>query len=216
MYNLVLFDLDGTLTDSKEGIINCVKFALESFGISENDEKILNSFIGPPLYDSFRREYGFSHSDALLAVKKYRERFEKTGIFENTIYDDTVTALTMLKNGGKKLALATSKPYVYAERILKNFKIFDFFDYRAGAEDDGTKGYKDEVIQKVLSLAHPCDLTKTVLIGDRENDILGAKKCNISSIGLRCGYANENELENAGADFIFNNLEEAANFILNN
>ena len=119
MYNLVLFDLDGTLTDSKEGIINCVKYALESFGISENDEKILNSFIGPPLYDSFRREYGFSHSDALLAVKKYRERFGKTGIFENTIYDDTVTALTMLKNGGKKLALATSKPYVYAERILK-------------------------------------------------------------------------------------------------
>ena len=216
MFDLILFDLDGTLTDSKEGIFNCVKFALQSFGITENDEKRLNSFIGPPLYDSFRREYGFSHDDTLLALKKYRERFEKTGIFENTIYDDVVDALTTLKNHGKKLALATSKPYVYAERILKYFNIFDFFDYRAGAEPDGTNGYKDEVIQKVLDLASPCDLSQTVLIGDRENDILGAKKCGIASIGLRCGYANENELENAGADFIFDNLEEAAKFILNN
>lgn len=214
MFNLILFDLDGTLTDSKVGIINCVKYALESFGIIENDEKRLNSFIGPPLYDSFRREYGFSHEEALLALKKYRERFEKIGIFENTIYDDTVKALTILKNSGKKLALATSKPYVYAERILKYFNIFDFFDYTAGADPDGSNGYKDEVIRKVLNLAAPSDLSKTVLIGDRENDILGAKKCGISSIGIRCGYANENELENAGANYIFENLEGAANFIL--
>lgn len=214
MYNFILFDLDGTLTDSKEGIVNCVKYALESFGINETDEKKLNSFIGPPLYDSFRREYGFSDGDALLALKKYRERFEEKGIFENTIYDDAVKALTMLKNGGKRLALATSKPYVYAERILKYFKISDFFNYAAGAEPDGSRGYKDEVIQKVLRLASPCDLSKTVMIGDRENDILGAKKCGIASIGLRCGYANENELENAGADFIFKNLEDAVNFIL--
>lgn len=214
MFNLILLDLDGTLTDSKDGIINCVKFALKSFGITENDEKTLYKFIGPPLYDSFREIYGFSHNDANLALKKYRERFSDIGIFENAIYPNTEKALSLLKNSGKKLALATSKPYVYAERILKHFEIFDFFDYATGAELDGSRGYKDEVIREVLRLASPSDLAKTVMIGDRENDILGAKKCGISSIGLRCGYAAENELEKAGADFIFNDLEDAANFII--
>ncbi len=214
MFKLILFDLDGTLTDSKEGIINCVKYALESFGIKENDEKKLFKFIGPPLYDSFRGIYGFSHDDAVCAVEKYRERFTNTGIYENTVYSDTAEALELLKSHGKTLALATSKPYVYAERILKNFKIFDYFDYASGAEPDGSKGYKDEVISKVLDSASAFSLSETVIIGDRENDVLGAKKCGISSIGLRRGYAEKNELETAGADYIFDNLLDAADFIL--
>lgn len=213
MYNLILFDLDGTLTDSKEGIINCVKYALENFGITENDEKKLFKFIGPPLYDSFRKVYGFSHIDANLAVKKYRERFTDIGIFENTIYADTVPCLKTLKNSGKKLALATSKPIVFAKRIIEHFEIGDFFDYAVGAELDGTFGYKDEVISEVLRIATPSNLSQTVMIGDRENDILGAKKCGIFSIGLRRGYADTKELENAGADFICDNLEDAAKFI---
>ena len=215
MYNLILLDLDGTLTDSKEGIINSVKYALESFGITENDEKILFKFIGPPLYDSFRKIYDLSHSDAVFAVEKYRERFTDIGIFENEIYSDTVFALNLLKNCGKSIALATSKPYVFAERILKHFNIFDYFDYKAGAELDGSRGYKDEVIKEILGLAGSYSLKETVMIGDRENDISGAKKCGISSIGLRRGYAEKNELENAGADFIFEDLKDAASFIVN-
>lgn len=215
MFELILFDLDGTLTDPKEGITNCVRYALESFGIIEEDEKTLLKFIGPPLYDSFRGLYGFSESDAISAVNKYRERFQKVGIFENNIFADTKKTLFRLKKAGKKVALATSKPYVYAKRILEYFEIQKYFDYAVGAELDGSRGYKDEVIREVLRLAKEDNLSKVVMIGDRENDIFGAKKCGIASIGLNCGYAEENELQKAGADFIFNNLTEAADFLLN-
>lgn len=214
MYKLIIFDLDGTLTDSKEGIINCVKYALESFGITENDEKKLYKFIGPPLYDSFMGIYGFSHIDAVTAVEKYRERYTDIGILENSIYPDAVKSLELLKRHNKTLALATSKPLVFAKRIIAHFGISDFLNYVVGAELDGSFGYKDEVIQAVLRLAKGINLSETVMIGDRENDITGAKKCGISSIGLRSGYAAKNELENAGADFIFENLSEAAKFIL--
>ena len=216
MFELILFDLDGTLTDPKEGITNCVKYALESFCIIEKDESTLLKFIGPPLYDSFRAIYGFSHEDALLAVEKYRERFSTVGIYENGIFPDTKETLSELKNVGKRLALATSKPFVYAERILKHFDIYDYFDYRVGAELDGKRGYKHEVISEVLRLANLHNLSLAVMVGDRKNDIEGAKKCNIASVGLRCGYAEEDELENAGADFIFNNLYGFKEFILAN
>lgn len=215
MFELILFDLDGTLTDPKEGITNCVKYALEYFGIFEEDEDKLLKFIGPPLYDSFRGLYGFSENDAKLAVSKYRERFQNVGIFENRIFPDAENTLARLKQAGKQVALATSKPYVYAKRILEHFKISDYFDYTVGAELDGKRGYKDEVIRDVLRIAKREDLSKVIMVGDRENDILGAKKCGIASIGLRCGYAEKNELENAGADFIFNNLTECADFLLN-
>lgn len=215
MFELILFDLDGTLTDPKEGITNCVKYALKSFGVTENDENELLKFIGPPLYDSFRNLYGFSEKDANFAVEKYRERFSDIGIFENRIFPDTKNTLKRLKNAGKKISLATSKPYVFAERILKHFEIFNLFDYRVGAELDGRRGYKDEVIREVLRLAAPYVLSEVIMVGDRKNDILGAKKCGIKSIGLRCGYAEPDELENAGADYIFDNLKDMADFILN-
>ena len=215
MFELILFDLDGTLTDPKDGITNCVKYALESFGIVEKDEKTLLKFIGPPLYDSFRSLYGLSESNAVSAVNKYRERFQKIGIFENSIFKDTKNTLSRLKKADKKIALATSKPYVYAKRILEHFEIQNYFDYAVGAELDGSRGYKDEVIKEVLRLAQEDDLSKVVMVGDRDNDVLGAKKCGIASIGLRCGYAEEGELQKAGADFIFNNLTEAVDFLLN-
>ena len=216
MFELILFDLDGTLTDSKEGITNCVRYALESFGITETDEQKLIKFIGPPLYDSFRALYGFSHNDAVFAVEKYRERFSVKGIYENRVYDGTENALSELKGVGKRLALATSKPYAYAERILKHFNIFDYFDYAVGAELDGKRGYKDEVISEVLSIAGAKDLSRIIMVGDRENDILGAKKCGIASAGLRCGFAEPGELEKAGADFVFDDIIGFKDFILEN
>lgn len=216
MFELILFDLDGTLTDSGEGITNCVSYALESFGITENDEKKLKKFIGPPLYDSFRALYGFSHSDALSAVEKYRERFSVKGIYENRLYDGTEAALSELKSAGKRLALATSKPYAYAERILKHFNIYDYFDYAVGAELDGRRGYKDEVIREVLGAADAKDLSLVIMVGDRDSDIIGAKKCGISSAGLRCGFAEPGELEKAGADYIFDDLTGFKDFLLEN
>jgi len=214
MFDLLLFDLDGTLTDPKDGITNSVKYALEDFGIYETDENKLLRFIGPPLYDSFREIYGFSHEDAQKAVAKYRERFSTIGLFENKLLDGVVISLDRLKNSGKKLALATAKPYIFAKRIIDKFDISKYFDYEVGAELDGTRGYKDEVIKEVLKQAKQKDLSKVVMIGDRNHDILGAKKCKIASIGIRCGYAEKDELEDAGADYIFDNIEELTDFLL--
>lgn len=215
MFDLILFDLDGTLTDPKEGITNCVKYALKHFGIEENDEATLLSFIGPPLYDSFRELYGFSHDDANLAVEKYRERFSVTGIFENSVLEGAAEILKALKDAGKTTALATSKPLVFAQRIVEKYGLSENLDYIVGADLKGGINYKDEVINEVLRLAKPDNLSKVVIIGDRKHDILGAKKCGISSIGVRCGYAEENELEDSGADFIFENLPEVQDFLLN-
>ncbi len=214
MFNLLLFDLDGTLTDPKEGITNCVKYALESYGIKETDESVLLRFIGPPLYDSFRKYYNFSHDDANKAVEKYRERFSTIGLFENTIFDDTVKTLTELKKAGKTLALATSKPYVFTKRILDKFDIAKYFDIAVGSELDGTRAYKFEIIEEVLKRSKITDISRAIMIGDRKDDISGAKKNSIASIGIRCGYAENNELEEAGADYIFDNLTEIKNFLL--
>lgn len=214
MFDFVLFDLDGTLTDPKEGITNCVKYALESFGITEEDEAVLLRFIGPPLIDSFTGIYGMSKTDAEKAVEKYRERFSKTGLFENALLGGAEEILCNLKKKGIKTALATSKPYVYAKRIIENYGIDKYFDCAVGSELDGTRNYKDEVIAEVLKRIKPANLSKVVMIGDRKHDIIGSKKCGIASIGLRCGYAEPGELEAAGADYIFNNIFELQNFLL--
>ena len=214
MFDFILFDLDGTLTDSKEGIINCVRYALESFDIHEDDMAVLLRFIGPPLADMFKEAYGFSDEQALAAVAKYRERYSAVGLFENALIDGAKELLSTLHESGKKLALATSKPFVFAERIIKEFDIDRYFDYAVGAELDGTLGRKDEVIHEVLRRAKITDLSKAVMVGDRKHDILGAKKCGIASIGVRCGYAEKNELEQAGADYICKNLADLKEFLL--
>lgn len=212
MFDVILFDLDGTLTDSKEGIINCVKYALKPYGIEENDMSVLLRFIGPPLYDMFAETYGFSHERANEAVAKYRERFSDVGLFENALIDGAAELLEYLRKKGKTLVLATSKPIVFAERIIENFGIAKYFDYAVGAELDGTLGHKEDVIREALKRAGATDLSRAVIIGDRNYDILGAKKCGISSIGVRCGYAENGELEDAGADYIFDNLAEVKDF----
>ena len=216
MYNLILFDLDGTLTDPKEGITNCVKYALGHFGIEEHNEKKLLKFIGPPLIDSFKDFYGFSEDDAHLAIKKYRERFSTIGILENSVMDGAVELLSYLKNSGKKIALATSKPILFAERITEKYGLSEYFDYQVGAEMDGTRNYKNEVISYILELSGEKNLSSVIMVGDRKQDILGAKKCNIASIGVKCGYAEESELEEAGADFIFDDLKKTLEFFKNN
>lgn len=215
MFDVILFDLDGTLTDPKEGITNCVKYALRHFNIEENDDATLLEFIGPPLYDSFRGIYGFSHEDANLCVEKYRERYSVTGLFENAVLDGATEILKELKKAGKTTALATSKPLVFAERIVEKYRLSEYLDYVVGADLKGGINYKDEVISEVLRQTKTNDLSKVVIVGDRKHDILGAKKCGIASIGVKCGYAEENELEDAGADFIFENLHEVKDFLLN-
>ena len=192
MYNAILFDLDGTLTDPKEGITKCVQYALMKSGIEEADLDKLMCFIGPPLVDGFMEYYGMTRDAALKAVEYYRERFPEKGIFENNLIEGVPEMLAGLKAQGKIIALATSKPYVYAEMILKHFDLAKYFDIVVGAEFDGTRNAKKDVITEVLK--NLPENSTPVMVGDRMYDVEGAKACMVPCIGVRFGYAEENEL----------------------
>lgn len=150
MYEVVLFDLDGTLTDPGEGITNSVAYALKKYGIRVSDRTELFRFIGPPLHESFEVYYGFSEEQAKEAVEYYREYYRDTGIFENVVYPGIEDTLKILKDSGRKLAVATSKPGQFAKEILRHFHLEGYFEFVAGSNMDGTRTKKDEVISYAL------------------------------------------------------------------
>lgn len=214
MKDIILFDLDGTLTDPKEGITKCIQYALAHFGIEVKDLNQLMCFIGPPLIDSFQMFYGFSKEKAEEAVKKYRERFKDIGIFENGIYDGVLELLSECKKAGKTICLATSKPEEFAVRILEKYKMAEYFDEAVGSTMDGSINAKSEVINEAfrrLGIDGNEKKASTIMVGDRKHDIIGAKQCGIESIGVRFGYAEAGELEEAGADYIVDTVEELKN-----
>ena len=210
MKKILLFDLDGTLTDPKEGITKCVQYALSHFDIEVNDLSELLCFIGPPLVDSFQNFYEMNKEDALIAVEKYRERFKDIGIFENGVYDGIINMLHVCKKMGYIIGLATSKPEEFAVRILERYGLADFFDEITGSTMDGSRNNKTDVIKEAFRRMNICDADKenVLMIGDREHDIIGAKNCGIQSVGVYFGYADEGELEAAGADYIVNTVDE--------
>lgn len=203
-YRVILFDLDGTVTDSGPGIMNSVQYALAKFGIMNPDRAVLRRFVGPPLTDSFERFYGLSPAEAVKAVDYYREYYQAGGIFENEVYEGVRELLQGLKKSGCKVYLATSKPQVFGEQILEHFEIKDYFDGVVGSFLDGTRVNKSEVVTEALRLAGITQETRNeaVMIGDREYDIHGAHKLGISAIGVLYGYGSREELEKAGADWI--------------
>ncbi len=198
MYKTVLFDLDGTLTDPGLGITNSVAYALKKYGIEVRDREKLYSFIGPPLKDSFKKYYGFSDEKAMEAIMYYREYFSDKGIFENEVYDGIKELLRRVKESGRKIVLATSKPEKFALRILEHFELTEFFDVVAGASMDEKRNKKGDVIKYALEKGclTPED---AVMIGDREHDVLGAQENGIDTIGVLYGYGSRDELEKAGA-----------------
>ncbi|MBQ7108886.1 MAG: HAD hydrolase-like protein [Clostridia bacterium] len=212
-YKYLLFDLDGTLTNPYEGITRSFQYALNAYGIEE-EQSNLTFVIGPPLTDVFRDVYGFSEEKALEALAKYRERFNEVGWRENEILPGIPELLSKLKASGKILCLATSKPEVYALKIIELFDIAKYFDIAVGAELDGSVCEKHQVINKVLfKLGNP-PLEEVLMIGDRKHDIIGAKQCSIASLGVKTGFAKENELENAGADYIADTVEDLEKLLL--
>ncbi|MBQ3099527.1 MAG: HAD family hydrolase [Clostridia bacterium] len=213
MIKYIFFDLDGTLTDPFEGITRCVEYALNHYGITVGDRRTLAPFIGPPLADSFIKYYGFTREKAFEAIDVYRERFRDIGLFENEMYDGVPEMLDGLKNAGAKIVLATSKPRVFAERILKHFGLTEYFDLIDGSELDGTRVNKDEVIAHALE-ALKCKKNEGVMIGDRLHDIDGAKKNGLDSIGVLWGYGSEDELIGAGADSIAESIDDLTRMLL--
>lgn len=207
-YDYFLFDLDGTISDPGIGITNSVMYALEKFDIKVADRSELFVFIGPPLKYSFMTYYGFNEEQALEAIKYYREYFRDKGIFENELYPNIVDYLKRMRNAGKSLVLATSKPEEFAVRILKHFNIDKYFNYVCGATMDETRNTKDAVVAYALQIADIADKSKVVMIGDREHDIFGAKENGLDSVGVLYGYGTRTELESAGADYIISDIAE--------
>lgn len=201
----ILFDLDGTLTDPAVGITRAVAYALRRYGIEVRELRELYPFIGPPLSDSFERYYGFSHEQAAEAIEVYREYFRDTGIFENTVYPGVPEMLESLR--GRTLAVASSKPEVFVRRILAHFGLERYFAEAVGSELDGRRVRKDEVIAEALARCR-AEPQSTVMVGDREHDVLGAARRGLPCVGVTYGYGSRAELERAGASALADSPEE--------
>ena len=214
MYDIVLFDLDGTLIDSGLGITNSVAYSLEKYGIVVSDKTELYKFIGPPLHESLQRYYDFSEEKAKEAVEVYREYYRKKGIFENQVYEGIEDLLKRLNAAERTLLVATSKPEVFARQILQHLGLADYFSGIFGANLDGSRTKKDEVISYALAAQNVTDFSRAVMVGDREYDIFGAKKVGIDGIGVLFGYGGYEELHSAGADAIAKDTEEVFSFIM--
>lgn len=214
MFQYCLFDLDGTLTDPKEGITKSVQYALKHFGIEEEDLSRLEPFIGPPLIDSFMEFYGFDEAKAREAVDVYRERFAPIGVLENSLIPGTQQMLSHAKKKGIHMAVASSKPLCFVRQILEHFNIDQYFEVVIGSELDGSGCAKEEVVEKALARLGVSAMDKEerhlccAMIGDRKFDIQGAKAHALTGIGVSFGYAAEGELEEAGAEYIVDNMAE--------
>lgn len=201
-FKYILFDLDGTLTDSAEGITKAVQYALKHFGIDVPNITDLNKFIGPPLKDSYKRFYGFDDDKAQDGLMKFREYYEDKGLFENRVYDGIEEVLKTLKENDKTLIVATSKPEVHAQKILEHFDLAKYFDFIGGADLAETRVKKGDVVRYALQEAGVEDISKAVMIGDREHDIIGGKENNLKTIGVLYGFGDVIELTQARADYI--------------
>lgn len=205
----IFFDLDGTITDPKEGITKAAEYALLKFGIKIADRNLLLPFIGPPLRDSFSRYYGFNHEEANEAVKYYREYYTKFGgLYDCYIYPGMVETLKKFNSRGKKLVMATAKPEDFAVLLMQHFGIDDLFYSICGASLDESRTKKDEVIKYALDRNNITDMSEVVMVGDRNYDILGAKMFSIETVGVLYGYGSLDEFKEAGADIICEKPED--------
>ncbi|MBW6464038.1 MAG: HAD family hydrolase [Firmicutes bacterium] len=213
IYKYILFDLDGTLTDSAEGVTRSVSYALSKYGIKTNPAD-LKTFIGPPLQLSFRQVYGFSEEKAREAVEYYRDYYREKGIFENRLYPGIKDMLKRLSEKDIKLFVATSKPTLFAKKILDYYEVGRYFELIIGSNLDGTRVDKTEVIQAVFEKAEIPDKNLAVMVGDREHDLIGAQKHNLDSIAVSYGYGTLEELKAANPTAIAHSVEELSSKLL--
>lgn len=208
MYDIVLFDLDGTLTDPKMGITQSVQYALAKYNIHESDLDKLEPFIGPPLHDSFKKFYQFTDAEATQAIAYYREYFSVKGMYENKVYPGIPELLRELCAQGKQLIVATSKPTVFSEEILRHFHLLEAFSFIVGSNLDGTRVAKTEVIECVLNQLTCGQKKQIVMVGDRMHDIVGAQNTGLDSIAVTYGYGSVAELEAARPTYLVQSVAE--------
>lgn len=211
----ILWDLDGTIINSEEGITKCVQYALRAKGIDEPDLKKLLCFIGPPLEPVFRERYGMSEEEAWESVIKYRERFDVKGIFECCLYDGVKETIIRLKEKGYVQALASSKPEPACRRILEHFGLLSYFDEVVGSTLDGSISTKEQVLEELGRRFSDRGIAKAdmCLIGDTKYDAVGARAFGIRCIGVEYGFGTREELLAAGAEAVFERIQEVERYI---
>ncbi|MCI9082674.1 MAG: HAD hydrolase-like protein [Lachnospiraceae bacterium] len=211
--SIILFDLDGTLVNTGEGVTKSVSYALEQFGIQETDQKKLERFIGPPLMESFPREYGFSLEKSSDAVTFFRQRYESVGVYECELYPGVEQTLQRLRALGCRLAIASSKREELCHVVLNYLNVNQYFDLIGGARDAGTST-KIQVLEDVVERFALKDRSQAVLIGDTKYDALGAKEAGIDCIGITYGFEQDfDEMRKAGVLGMFDSLPEVVDFL---
>ena len=206
----IFFDLDGTLTDSGEGIINCATLALEYFGLPVPSREEMRVFVGPPLDQTFIK-FGIPADKTDEAIKVFRSRYTTVGKFENFPYPGIRETLQQLKQQGHRLFVATSKPEILANEVLHHFELDGFFEQIAGATLDGSRSHKADVITYLLGMTG--DVGQTLMVGDTAFDVIGAAAHGISTIGVSWGYGTVEDMEKAGAVAIAHSMEELVELI---
>lgn len=214
----IFFDLDGTLTDSQEGILTSLKKGLESVGISKTDDE-LRVFIGPPLYEIYRKGFHLSNEDTEKAIREFRNYYSTKGLFENRLYDGIKDVLERAKSAGKRLVVATSKPEDFAIRILEHFEVAEYFDFICGSSMDESRTDKAEVIRYALkrcgfSVSGTAYSREVLMVGDRYTDVKGAADFGIKTCYVLFGYGNKEEAEKSGAEYVVGTVKELGDFLV--
>lgn len=213
MYKVILFDLDGTLTESGEGITKSVQYALEKLGQPEPDLKKLEVFVGPPLLQQFMKYAGLDEETAVKAVEYYRERYTDIGIFENEVYPGVEDMLEKLRGKGYILAVASSKPERFVKKVLDHFDLTKYFHEIVGSEMNGGRTSKADVIEEALDRLHMADhRDQVVMVGDKKHDVFGARKAGLKCLAVSYGYGSEEELKNANPLKIVDSAQEVLDF----
>lgn len=211
-YSHILFDLDGTLTDPREGIINSIQYALKHYGINRKNHELLH-FIGPPLHKSFQEIFE-TEEKAFEAVAVYREYFAKKGLFENILYKGIPELLESLNKEKKTLFVATSKPTIFAEQILHHFNIHHHFKGVIGSNLDGTRTEKKDVINEILNQLSEINTKDFLMVGDRKYDIIGAKHFGIDTVSVTYGYGSLEELKNEKPTYIVHDVSALTKLLI--
>ncbi len=212
-YKTIAFDLDGTLTDPESGLTSGFAYALSKIGIDYGDKKSLKRFIGPPLKAEFIAVYGMTDEVAEETVRLFREYFSVYGWWDNKLYAGVSKMLETLRGRGKKIILATSKPEIFAKKILRLFNIEKYFDFIGGATLDHTRVEKSQVLEYSLR-ASSAEKEDSILVGDRKFDAEGAHAVGIDSLGVLYGYGTREEIENCGFTYIANTVERVCEILI--
>ncbi len=213
-YKIIIFDLDGTIADSKPGITKSVQYALAKLNIVENDLDKLEIFVGPPLKESFMKYYNMDEDTSIKAYMYYREYYTDKGIFENELYKGVLDMLKLLKRNNKRLYIATSKPKLFADKVINQFNLEPYFELVEGNNINGTIDSKAEIIKSVIASINNVRLRDIIVVGDRKYDILGAKENGVDSIGVKYGYAVDKELEITKPTFLVEDIKELTEHLL--